>query len=184
MGFGTCKKCDKGIIRQANLTEYKGAKYHSSCFNCDGCGTNITGPAGFINHQDKLFCHPCYEKDIAEKCDKCQQSLSEGGIRFQSKAFHKDCFLCGGCGSKLGEGKFFVNADLPYCAACHTNSFAERCSLDTCNQPITPGSQYVEIESNKFHKNCFRCSNCSKVISDQPFVKDDDGNFCADCADS
>jgi len=181
---GDCKRCGKAIVRAANMTEYKGVKYHASCFKCEGCKTDITGPEGFINHQDLLYCHACYDKDVAEKCQKCSKSLANGGIRFQNKPFHSDCFLCGGCGTTLGEGKFFVNNDVPYCANCHTNTFAERCSLDSCNKPIAPGSQFVEIDSNKFHKNCFRCSNCEKVISDQPFVHDDDGNFCAECADS
>jgi len=184
MAIGNCTKCGKAIVRAANLTEYKGAKYHSSCFKCNGCGNDITGPEGFINHQEQLYCHACYDKDVAEKCQKCNKSLADGGIRFQEHAYHKECFLCNGCGSTLGEGKFFVNADQPFCPDCHTNKYAERCSLDSCGKPISPGSQYVEIEANKYHKNCFRCSNCNKVISDQPFVKDEDGNFCADCADS
>jgi len=184
MAIGNCTKCGKAIVRAANLTEYKGAKYHSSCFKCTGCGNDITGPEGFINHQEQLYCHACYDKDVAEKCQKCNKSLADGGIRFQDHAYHKECFLCNGCGSTLGEGKFFTNADQPFCPDCHTNKYAERCSLDSCGKPIPPGSQYVEIEANKYHKNCFRCSNCNKVISDQPFVKDEDGNFCADCADS
>merc|ERR1712002_380051 len=119
MAVGNCKKCGKAIVRAANLTEYKGAKYHSGCFNCAGCGANITGPEGFINHQEKLYCHACYEKDIAEKCKKCQKSLADGGVRFQDEPYHKECFLCGGCGTKLGEGKFFVDSNTPYCANCH-----------------------------------------------------------------
>merc|ERR1712212_203382 len=135
MAIGNCTKCGKAIARAANLTEYKGAKYHSSCFKCNGCGNDITGPEGFINHQEQLYCHACYDKDVAEKCNK---SLADGGIRFQNHAYHKECFLCNGCGSVLGEGKFFVNADQPFCSDCHTNRFA----------------------------NCFRCSNCNKVVSD------------------
>merc|ERR1712133_95576 len=80
MAVGNCKKCGKAIVRAANLTEYKGAKYHSGCFNCAGCGANITGPEGFINHQEKLYCHACYEKDIAEKCKKCQKAPSVVGV--------------------------------------------------------------------------------------------------------
>jgi len=75
--------------------------------------------------------------------------LADGGIRFQNHAYHKECFLCNGCGSVLGEGKFFVNADQPFCPDCHTNRFAERCSADSCKKPIAPGSQYVEIEEKQ-----------------------------------
>ena len=52
---------------------HPGAKYHSSCFKCTGCGNNITGPEGFINHQEQLYCHACYDKDVAEKCQKCNK---------------------------------------------------------------------------------------------------------------
>merc|ERR1712168_586941 len=55
MAIGDCKKCGKAIVRAATLTEYKGAKYHSSCFKCTGCGNNITGPEGFINQRTALL---------------------------------------------------------------------------------------------------------------------------------
>jgi len=184
MAIGNCTICGKAIVRAANLTEYKGAKYHSSCFKCASCKGDITGPEGFVNHQDSLYCKTCYDKELAEKCDKCKKSLTDGGIRFQDKPYHKTCFHCGGCKAELAEGQFFVNADTPFCAKCHTDQFSERCSLESCGKPIPAGSQFVEIESKKYHKNCFKCTSCDKVISDQPFVKDAEGNFCADCADS
>merc|ERR1711962_300971 len=184
MAIGNCTICGKAIVRAANLTEYKGAKYHTSCFRCASCKGDITGPEGFINHLESLYCKPCYDKELAEKCQKCKKSLTDGGIRFQEKPYHKDCFHCGGCNVELAEGKFFVNSDTPYCSKCHTDKFSERCSLDSCGKPIPAGSQFVEVDSKKYHKNCFKCTSCEKVISDQPFVKDAEGNFCADCADS
>jgi len=184
MAIGNCTICGKAIVRAANLTEYKGAKYHTSCFRCASCKGDITGPEGFINHHESLYCKPCYDKELAEKCQKCKKSLTDGGIRFQEKPYHKDCFHCGGCNVELAEGKFFVNSDTPYCSKCHTDKFSERCSLDSCGKPIPAGSQFVEVDSKKYHKNCFKCTSCEKVISDQPFVKDAEGNFCADCADS
>merc|ERR1711962_988235 len=184
MAIGNCTICGKAIVRAANLTEYKGAKYHTSCFRCASCKGDITGPEGFINHLESLYCKPCYDKELAEKCQKCKKSLTDGGIRFQEKPYHKDCFHCGGCNVELAEGKFFVNPDTPYCSKCHTDKFSERCSLDSCGKPIPAESQFVEVDSKKYHKNCFKCTSCEKVISDQPFVKDAEGNFCADCADS
>merc|ERR1712215_9811 len=184
MAIGNCTICGKAIVRAANLTEYKWAKYHTSCFRCASCKGDITGPEGFINHLESLYCKPCYDKELAEKCQKCKKSLTDGGIRFQEKPYHKDCFHCGGCNVELAEGKFFVNSDTPYCSKCHTDKFSERCSLDSCGKPIPAGSQFVEVDSKKYHKNCFKCTSCEKVISDQPFVKDAEGNFCADCADS
>merc|ERR1712002_827656 len=76
MAIGNCTKCGKAIVRAANLTEYKGAKYHSSCFKCNGCGNDITGPEGFINHQEQLYCHACYDKGVAEKCQKCNKVVA------------------------------------------------------------------------------------------------------------
>ena len=75
-------KSYKGLHSRFSLD--LGGKYHSSCFNCDGCKANITGPEGFINHLEKLYCHSCYEKNIAEKCKKCEKvRLSRGKCEVQ-----------------------------------------------------------------------------------------------------
>jgi len=189
MPVGHCIQCDKAINRAANLTEYKGFTYHTNCFVCNICTKNITGPKGFINDPadaKKHYCHECYEENVAPRCDKCSKAIvgGERGVKHRSKPFHKKCFTCDGCSTELADVRFSVENEKPFCTDCHLEKFAERCSLVSCKKPIPPGTQFLVVDADKFHKDCFNCSGCEKNLADEAFVKDPEGNFCAVCAES
>jgi len=196
MPVGTCVRCDQAILRAVNLLEYKGMQFHTNCFTCSICETNIAGPKGFINDpvdQLKQYCHECYSRDVAPKCanEKCQKPIvgSEGGVRHRGKAYHRNCFLCAGCQQSLAERRFSVQNGSPYCPDCFVEMFAERCSMTSCGKPIAPGSEYLMVDQSdegkdplKFHKDCFRCTVCDVSLADTTFIQDNDGNFCEKCA--
>ena len=45
-----------------------------------------------------------------------------------------------------------VEDEKAYCTECHLDKFAERCSLDSCGKPIPPGTQFLVVDADKFHK--------------------------------
>ena len=45
-----------------------------------------------------------------------------------------------------------VENEKPFCTDCHLEKFAERCSLVSCKKPIPPGTQFLVVDADKFHK--------------------------------
>jgi len=175
MPVGTCVRCDQTIMRAVNLLEYKGMSFHTNCFTCSICTNNIAGPKGFINDpvdQLKQYCHECYSRDVAPKCSKCEEAIvgPEGGVRHRGNPFHRNCFLCHGCGQSLAERRFSVQNGSPYCPECFVDKFAERCSMGSCGKPIAPGTEYLMVDQSdegkdplKFHKGSQYNTFCGHV---------------------
>ena len=98
----------------------QGNSFHTNCFTCSICTNNIAGPKGFINDptdQLKQYCHECYSREVAPKCNKCEEAIvgPEGGVRHRGNPFHRNCFLCQGCDQSLAE-KRFRSLSLSVCA--------------------------------------------------------------------
>merc|ERR1712212_37247 len=122
-------------------------------------------------------------------CIECDKAINRGANLTEYKGFtyHTNCFVCQICTKNITGPQGFINdpvdAKKHYCHDCHLDKFAERCSLDSCKKPIPPGTQFLVVDADKFHKDCFNCSGCEKNLADEAFVKDPEGNFCAVCAD-
>jgi hypothetical protein len=82
------------------------------------------------------------------------------------ETWHRDHFLCAGCGKPLSGGKFQVAQGKAYHPACYLAFQAPRCTC--CGQPIA--GQYTESEGKAYHPECFRehvvprCIYCQRPL--------------------
>ncbi|VDD80850.1 unnamed protein product [Mesocestoides corti] len=66
---------------------------------------------------------------MVEKCAKCKNDITGPVVTAMDKKWHNDCFVCGGCKSKLA-GKTFHNKDgTPYCIECRKEKFDPTCAI-------------------------------------------------------
>ena len=118
--------------------------------------------------------------------------------------FHEDCFKCMNCATRLNLDKFYLTSDqLFLCLPCseqrnsakkqtkernpdfsgesHQSSdrkppAEEICSV--CLRPIT--GDFLKIFGEVHHPECFKCSQCKGVCSEEFFYKDGQ-TLCLDC---
>ena len=134
--------------------EYKGKQWHEKCFSCCVCKKPF-GTKSFVPKKNDVYCSPCYDDKFASRCAKCSkvktiksslyfplylnvpyfQIITTGGVKYEEKSYHRECFTCGHCSKVLAGQSFTSKDDKPYCADCYGNLFAKKCT--GCHKAIT-----------------------------------------------
>lgn len=86
------------------------------------------------------------------------QAITTGGVTYQDKPWHRECFLCIGCKRQLSGQRFTSRENYPYCLECFSNLYAKKCV--GCTKPITSESQLMFIHSFGSHSHLYK--NCQK----------------------
>lgn len=175
-----CVSCDKTVMPGSRMLQYDGSTWHEDCFTCHGCQKPI-GAEAFIPDKNNYYCVPCHEGRFAPQCSHCKKALTKGGVTYRDQVWHKDCFLCGGCGAPLAGQPFTSQGEAPFCIKCFSSLYAKKCS--GCNSAITGfgDGKYVSFEERQWHQPCFKCSRCSVSLVGSGFFPDRDQILCTDC---
>ena len=167
-----CKKKIEGPMRGiTGLESVKDHKWHPACFNCHKCGESLTSEMFY--HSDELWCRGCLERDVAKKCARCSQPITQKCIKALGQNWHPECFTCKECGKKLD--KFSQKDGQPYCREDYLRLFGTVCA--GCGKGIEGKVVSTGVEgSSKFHPECFKCCLCgNKIVG--PFVCGADGKI-------
>lgn len=149
--------------------ELKGEFWHDTCFVCDICKSPITSKK-FIQHEGSQVCCPCFDQQFAKRCDKCKEVLREGGVACGGAFFHRDCFQCENCNVSIASQAFQQKDGNRYCMPCYKQRYAKQCA--GCSNYIVNG-EYYTVDSDSWHKECFKCEVCHKVLQQQTFVQEE-----------
>ncbi|XP_069068581.1 four and a half LIM domains protein 1 isoform X1 [Pleurodeles waltl] len=177
-----CSGCHKHILPGSKNVEYKKNVWHEECFTCSQCKQAI-GSGSFFPKGEDIYCVSCHEHKFAKLCVKCKNAITSGGINYQDRPWHSECFVCATCQKKLAGQRFTAVEDLFYCVDCYKTCVAKKCS--GCNNPITgfgKGSNVVSYEEKSWHDYCFNCKRCSLSLANKRFVCVTDHIYCPDCA--
>ncbi|CAH8517178.1 unnamed protein product [Heterobilharzia americana] len=94
-------------------------------------------------------------------CEKCHRKCRGDVLRVASKYFHKDCFKCTKCNISLEHGGFFMKDGGFYCQDDYQRYFVAKCKI--CSEDLT--GEVVTALSFSFHRECFKCNDCSVTFS-------------------
>jgi len=164
-----CNSCGKGFEPGSKRLELKGEFWHDTCFVCDVCSDPITSKR-FIQHEGKQVCTVCFDQKFAKRCDKCKEIMREGGVACGTAFFHRDCFACENCNASIASQAFQQKEGLKYCTPCYKSLYAKKCSA--CSDFIVNGEFYT-VDSDNWHKECFKCEVCHEVLKQQSFAQED-----------
>jgi hypothetical protein len=174
------------------VTTYERKQYHTKCFVCCQCGDDFKENS-FFKLDGQPLCRNCHSKNLVEtssRCRKCEQPILDTIVTFKNHEYHDYCLVCTQCSTKLvGQSIYTDKQDQPYCLGCYTVREGKQCAK--CAKLIAPSQSNLVFESKNFHKECFVCNKCGRVISSsESFYKDDEnpntplGIVCGECADS
>ncbi|KFO19134.1 Filamin-binding LIM protein 1 [Fukomys damarensis] len=181
-----CAFCHKTVSPRELAVEAMKKQYHAQCFTCRTCRRQLAGQS-FYQKDGRPLCEPCYQ-DTLEKCGRCGAVVWDNIIRALGQAFHPACFTCVSCARRIGAESFALDGqDQVYCLDDFYRKFAPVCSV--CEKPIVPrdGKDAFKIEcmGRNFHENCYRCEDCSVLLSVEPTEQGcyplDDRLFCKPC---
>ncbi|XP_060741678.1 four and a half LIM domains protein 1a isoform X1 [Tachysurus vachellii] len=177
-----CQGCYKVIMPGSQNVEYKHKVWHEECFICFECKQPIRSQS-FLTKGDEFYCGACHEKKFAKNCARCKEPITSGGISYQDKPWHSECFVCLTCKKPLAGARFTAHEDDFYCVDCYKTSVAKKCS--GCQNPITGfgrGTNVVNYEDHTWHEYCFNCKKCSLSLAHKRFVMHEENIYCPDCA--
>nr|XP_020028812.1 LOW QUALITY PROTEIN: filamin-binding LIM protein 1 [Castor canadensis] len=164
-----CGFCHKPVSPQELAVEAMKRQYHAQCFTCRTCRRQLAGQS-FYQKDGRPLCESCYQ-DTLEKCGQCGEVVQDHIIRALGQAFHPTCFTCVTCARCIGDESFALDGqNQVYCLDDFYRKFAPMCSI--CENPIIPrdGKDAFRIEcmGRNFHENCYRCEDCSVLLSVEP----------------
>ena len=99
--------------------------------------------------------------------------------------FHRQCVVCECC-NRIVQDDFIELPDAPGCVVCSDECYAKykmqqgNLVCTRCRFPID--GNYMTIEDQFYHKECFSCQTCHKLFdTDEVFFINSDCH-CRDCA--
>ncbi|XP_023228116.1 four and a half LIM domains protein 2-like isoform X2 [Centruroides sculpturatus] len=173
-----CNECGKSIGVDSEHLSYKDKHWHESCFSCNNCHTSLINKV-FGSKADQVYCAICYESDFATKCECCGEVLKAGTrkMEYEDKQWHENCFLCVVCANFIGNKSFIQKDNNIYCPSCYEKKFSVHC-IKCCQVIATHG---VTHRNKHWHRECFSCTSCQRVLAGQRFTFRDEKPYCAQC---
>jgi len=173
-----CDECGKVIGIDSKDLSYKEKHWHENCFQCTKCRTSLVDKQ-FGSKADRIYCGSCYDAQFAARCDSCKDVFKAGmkKMEYKTRQWHEKCFVCCICNNTIGTKSFIPKENDIYCTSCYEDKFATKCIK--CNKVITSGG--VTYRNDPYHRECFTCTNCDRILAGQRFTSRDDKPFCADC---
>lgn len=86
------------------------------------------------------------------------KAITTGGVTYNDKPWHRECFTCIGCKKQLSGQRFTSRENYPYCLECFSNLYAKKCV--GCTKPITSKSKKLDTCLHSYL--CTICNCCLK----------------------
>ncbi|ESO89101.1 hypothetical protein LOTGIDRAFT_229023 [Lottia gigantea] len=162
--------------------------YHKDHLACHNCEKKLIA-CRYILKEEHPHCIPCYQQLFANNCEECSKPIGPDYKRYIKFYLHHcmllvnvynaylQCFTCTVCNQAISNKSFIPRDDKVVCVPCYEDNFAQRCAK--CVKAINKGG--VTYKNTPYHKDCFDCSNCNKLLSGEKFTSKEDKPFCADC---
>lgn len=93
-----------------------GHSFHLEHFFCGFCGKNFNSSDAFFYLNNRAYCVEDYARLFAKICGKCNQPLLKDYFLALGKYWHKECFKCAVCDTKIDVSDGYLESDgKPYC---------------------------------------------------------------------
>jgi hypothetical protein len=115
---------------------------------------------------------------FATPCSKCGQNITGQVFEALGKKYHLDCFTCEVGGHKIGENvNFHAHEGKIYCPTHFEEIVLNKCS--GCQKLIR--GQYIKIMDKYYHPECWKCKDCSTVLTASTCTHHQNVWYCKTC---
>jgi protein-arginine kinase len=112
-----------------------------------------------------------------EHCPGCSQTLGDGPtLTAIDRKWHTSCFACRDCKKPITGFIYAEFGGVPVCHAC-----AKKLCTG-CNEPLEGKPVTDAIKTGRWHKDCFKCRDCRKVITNYMFHEVGGTPLCIACS--
>lgn len=183
LGPKICKVCNENVQNRRFITYESGEIICQDCDNrlnvrpprvnsahmivCSCCNSTLRGTKYFTEPNGDIVCENC--DSTGPRCTHCRQLFRAHDSNTRrtlanGKAYHPQCFNCSVC-KNLIQTKDFYQTEFrePMCLDCYEISKLPKCS--SCNKHIS--GKYFMLDNKPIHSECFKCSNCGNLLSNE-----------------
>jgi len=173
-----CAACGTSITTDYKDLSYKDVHWHDKCFNCSSCSATLINES-FAFKNNRLYCATCYEQMFAPRCTRCGHVFRAGMKKYEHRGrqWHADCFVCKNCQKPIGSNSFIPRGTDIICVPCYEHQYSQYCTK--CGKTIGKGG--IVFNNSPWHRDCFCCSNCQRVLGRERFTTVDDRPCCVQC---
>lgn len=173
-----CESCKTPITTDFKDLSYKDLHWHDKCFKCSSCPTSLVNES-FAFKNGQLHCAACYEQKFAPRCTRCNRVFRAGMKKYEHRGrqWHAECFQCKVCQKQIGTSSFIPRGNDIVCVPCYEHQYSQSCTK--CAQPIGKGG--IVYNNSPWHRDCFCCSNCQRVLGRERFTSVSDQPYCVQC---
>ncbi|RKO92858.1 transforming growth factor beta-1-induced transcript 1 protein-like protein, partial [Blyttiomyces helicus] len=151
-----------------------GRRFHPEHLLCNGCSHGVHGET-YFEKDLALWCEVCFHERFSPKCEFCNLPIKDRCINALHKTFHPEHFFCCQCGKVFDIGQGFMESDgKAYCEEDFMSLFANPCF--GCAKPLL--ADYVTAVGQKWHRECFGCAECGRILTSDGFFEHDGRAYC------
>eukprot|EP01099_Mayorella_cantabrigiensis_P002025 TRINITY_DN1882_c0_g1_i1.p1 TRINITY_DN1882_c0_g1~~TRINITY_DN1882_c0_g1_i1.p1 ORF type:complete len:549 (-),score=84.03 TRINITY_DN1882_c0_g1_i1:111-1757(-) len=200
-GCFKCENCSK-TLRSGEYDSHESHQYF-----CHACYKQLHSSQALSSRPDSVTKSANYVggssgmDTTSPKCPICGKSVYfNERIVALGKDYHKDCFKCSACSKVLRAGEYTERGEEAYCQACYGKNFSTTAlkptepSVATTSDSASSGSpkcpvcgkavyfnEKITAIGKDFHKTCFKCQECSKVLRGGEYTEREEDIFCKAC---
>ncbi|CAG0879303.1 unnamed protein product [Cyprideis torosa] len=140
----------------------------------------FTGPPDNVAILSHVHQTDDFECSLRARCAYGDPTHKEPGMKkleFKGFFWHEQCFRCMACNAPIGVGAFIPRGQEVFCPNCYEETFSPRCRK--CSRVIT--SFGVTYKNDPWHRECFTCTTCHKMLAEERFTSKNGQPFCASC---
>ncbi|KAI9091123.1 hypothetical protein DFS34DRAFT_653709 [Phlyctochytrium arcticum] len=183
-GAPSCPRCLQSVYLAEQIAG-PGGLWHKACLACKNCKKRLDSTS--LTERDKeAYCKNCYAKMFGPK-----------GYGFGSGAG----VLSTGDGSQPSTPQYSPSTSMSsFPAQSPRGSFSSRGSVTSptspsvskprfggsetcvkCNKAVYFAEQVIGPQSTKYHKMCFRCNSCNKMLDSTTMAEREGVIYCRAC---
>jgi len=165
-GSPLCPRCGKAVYFAEERIAL-GKKFHKSCFKCSACN-KLMDSTNCTEHDEQLFCKTCYGR----KFGPAGYGFGMGaGVLSTDKENDS---------TAVSDFKRASITSIPGGRPKPSTNFSGAPRCPTCDEPVYFAEEKIAL-NKKWHKACFKCTNCKKTLDSTNVTEHQDKPYCKSC---
>ncbi|KAJ3072088.1 Cysteine and glycine-rich protein 1 [Podochytrium sp. JEL0797] len=188
-GAPACIRCSKSVYAAEQVTG-PGGLWHKMCLNCKECNKSLDS-TNLTERNNEAYCKTCYAKMFGPKgYGYGISSMSTDSLITENQKFFnaKESASVDSVSTAVAGTQPAFNGSTASQAAA---MFEQKAKLATpavaaggcprCGKQVYFAEQILGPGGVKYHKLCFRCSDCGKSCDSTNMAEKDSVLFCKTC---
>lgn len=167
---GSCPRCD-GKVFEAERMVTRVGNYHRNCFSCIECNKKLDSTTCCEGPDAEVYCKSCYSFEFGTKARTKPKARGHHFKRIRSTSIpnmykQQDDML-----ARATVETWVIKAEK-----------GERDCCPKCDGRVFEAEKMVTASGTWYHRNCFRCVDCARLLDSLTNNDGPDGNlYCKKC---